>query len=102
VAEVSGGPSAVARALVLDGADNVAVATVALAAGERIEVGDSAVTLVEAIPVGHKFALTAIAAGAQVYKYGEVIGVAISAIPPGGHVHVHNVLSARLPGDAAR
>jgi len=37
-----------------------------------------------------------------VYKYGEVIGIAIRAIPVGAHVHVHNVLSARLPGDAAR
>ncbi len=99
---MSGARSAVPRALVLDAADNVAVATVALAAGERIEAGASAVTLAEAIPVGHKFALTAIAAGAQVTKYGEVIGLAISAIPAGAHVHVHNVLSARLPGDAAR
>jgi altronate dehydratase len=87
---------------VLDAADNVAVATVALAAGERIEAGDSAVTLAEPIPVGHKLALRAIAEGAHVCKYGEVIGIAISAIPAGAHVHVHNVLSARLPGDAAR
>ena len=44
----------------------------------------------------------AIAVDEHVYKYGEVIGVAIRAIPVGAHVHVHNVLSARLPGDAAR
>jgi altronate dehydratase len=91
-----------ARALVLDPADNVAVATVALADGERIDLGTARVTLTDAIPVGHKFALTAIARDAHVYKYGEVIGVAIRAIPAGAHVHVHNVLSARLPGDAAR
>ncbi len=59
-------------------------------------------TLAEAIPVGHKFATAAIALDGHVYKYGEVIGVAIRAIPAGAHVHVHNVLSARLPGDAAR
>ncbi len=58
--------------------------------------------LAEAIPVGHKFATAAIAVDAHVYKYGEIIGVAIQAIPVGAHVHVHNVLSARLPGDAAR
>ena len=52
--------------------------------------------------MGHKFATAAIAVDAHVYKYGEIIGVAIQAIPVGAHVHVHNVLSARLPGDAAR
>ena len=91
-----------ARAIVLDANDNVAVATDALAAGEAIPVGEASVTLSEAIPVGHKLATAAIALDAHVYKYGEVIGVAIRAIPVGAHVHVHNVLSARLPGDAAR
>ena len=86
----------------LDVKDNVAVATDALAAGEEIAVGDASISLTEAIPIGHKFATAAIAVDAHVYKYGEVIGVAIVAIPAGAHVHVHNVLSARLPGDAAR
>jgi altronate dehydratase len=83
---------------VLDAADNVAVATTELAAGEQV-IG---LTVGEPIPTGHKFATAAIAVDAPVYKYGEVIGVAIRAIPVGAHVHVHNVLSARLPGDAAR
>jgi altronate dehydratase len=91
-----------ARAIVLDAKDNVAVATGALAAGESVAVAGSSVSLTEAIPVGHKFATAAIAVDAQVVKYGEIIGVAIRAIPAGAHVHVHNVLSARLPGDAAR
>ena len=90
--------SVAARAIVLDASDNVAVATDALAAGERV----GEITLVDAIPFGHKFATAAIAVDAPVTKYGEVIGVAIRAIPVGAHVHVHNVLSARLPGDAAR
>ncbi len=29
-------------------------------------------------------------------KYGEVIGIATAAIEPGAHVHVHNLVSARL------
>ena len=91
-----------ARAIVLDAKDNVAVATDALVEGETILLGDASVSLAEAIPVGHKFATAAIAVDAHVYKYGEIIGVAIAAIPVGAHVHVHNVLSARLPGDAAR
>ena len=91
-----------ARAIVLDDKDNVAVATDALGAGEAILLGDASISLTEVIPVGHKFATAAIAVDAHVYKYGEVIGVAIAPIPAGAHVHVHNVLSARLPGDAPR
>jgi altronate dehydratase len=91
-----------ARAIVLDAGDNVAVATTELAPGEQIVLGETPLTIGEPIPMGHKFATAAIAVDAHVYKYGEVIGVAIREIPVGAHVHVHNVLSARLPGDAAR
>ena len=47
------------------------------------------------IPFGHKIAVAAMAAGAPVIKYGEVIGVATAEIRPGQHVHVHNVRSDR-------
>ena len=87
-----------ARAIVLDASDNVAVATSDLAAGESV----LGLTVGEPIPTGHKFALAEIALDGDVRKYGEVIGIAIRVIPIGAHVHVHNVLSARLPGDAAR
>ncbi len=91
------------RALVLDPADNVAVAVVALAAGERLELGTGTVTLVDPIRFGHKLATTPIERGGAVLKYHEVIGRASADIAPGEHVHVHNVVSARLPGpqDAA-
>ena len=69
---------------------------------QPIDLGTARVTLTDAIPMGHKFALAAIPLDGHVLKYGEVIGVAIRDIPAGGHVHVHNVLSARLPGDAER
>ena len=90
------------RAIRLDARDNVAVATAALAAGDEVAFDGGAVTVGEPIPVGHKFAVDAIEIDERVYKYGEVIGIAIRSIPIGAHVHVHNVLSARLPGDAAR
>ncbi len=86
------------RALVLDAADNVAVAVVALDGGERLELGEHVVTTTEPIRFGHKLALTAIPAGTAVLKYHEVIGRASGDIAPGEHVHVHNVVSARLPG----
>jgi altronate dehydratase len=87
------------RALRLDPADNVAVAVVPLEPGE--EVLD--VRLRDAIRFGHKLALRDIPAGEPVLKYHEVIGRASTDISAGEHVHVHNVVSARLPGpkDAA-
>jgi hypothetical protein len=86
------------RALVLDPADNVAVAVVALAEGERLQLDAGTVTLVDAIRFGHKLATSPIANGTPVIKYHEVIGLASADIAPGEHVHVHNVVSARLPG----
>lgn len=85
------------RALVLDPADNVAVAVVPLAAGEALELEGGVVTVREAIRTGHKFALEPLAEGANVLKYHEVIGVATAPIGAGEHVHVHNVVSSRLP-----
>jgi len=82
------------RVLVLDPGDNVAVATVALAVGEVV----LDVRVREAIRFGHKLALRDIAAGEAILKYHEVIGRASSDIAAGDHVHVHNVVSARLPG----
>ena len=42
------------------------------------------------------------AAGADVLKYGQLVGKASKAIKPGEHVHVHNVESARGRGDQTR
>jgi altronate dehydratase len=90
-------------ALVLDPADNVAVAVTELDAGTEVALdGGAAVTTAEAIRFGHKLAVVAIAAGAPIRKYDEVIGLASQDIAAGAHVHVHNVVSARLPGPAAR
>jgi len=78
-------------ALQLGAADNVAVARRALEAGTRLVVGDHTVLLRDAIASGHKVALTPIARGGVVLKYGQSIGVATTDIVPGDHVHVHNV-----------
>ena len=71
--------------------DLVAVALTPLCAGTKLEVGGQAVTLLEDIPQGHKFALKPIEAGSPVIKYGAPIGEAKEDIPAGGWVHVHNV-----------
>ena len=89
-------------ALVISAADNVATALEPLDAGRTIRLGAMTVTIAEAIPRGHKFALCAIGSGEQVRKYGSAIGTASSAIDAGAHVHTHNVTSTRGRGDLAQ
>jgi altronate dehydratase len=86
-------------AIVISATDNVATALEALEAGRDVPVGGSSVTLVEAIPRGHKFAIAWIRAGQHVMKYGSAIGNATADIAPGAHVHTHNVASTRGRGD---
>ena len=93
----------------LSDADNVAVARVDIAAGQALMLmpGSVSVAARDAIPSGHKIALTPIAVGSAVLKYGQVIGMATRAILPGEHVHVHNVemvpsASGHGVGDAYR
>lgn len=49
----------------------------------------------DAIPRGHKLALSDIPAGADIVKYGFPTGFALVDIPMGSYVHVHNVGSKR-------
>lgn len=79
------------RILVLDPKDNVAVALGDLEPGDQVSAGGKAVTLVTAVPLGHKLTLEDIAEGEWIVKYGERIGKAESAIQTGEHVHIHNV-----------
>jgi altronate dehydratase small subunit len=81
--------------IVVDRRDNVATALRPLEQGESMEVelggGTVTIRVRQAIPFGHKIALTALAKGDEVRKYGEVIGLATQRIAQGQHVHVHNV-----------
>jgi altronate dehydratase len=85
------------RLLRLAAADNVAVATVDFPAGAAAPLDDAEITLVDAIPLGHKAAVAAIAAGEKIVKYGCPIGSAVRAIRVGEHVHTHNIKSDYLP-----
>ena len=73
--------------------DNVAVATGAIPAGTRLNVGDGDVTAREEIPAGHKIALRTIKEGENVIKYGFPIGHAKRDIGAGEWVHTHNTAS---------
>ena len=82
------------KTIIINEADNVAVALHNLSNGEIY----NGVTLLEDIPAGHKFALKDIEENGQIIKYGYSIGKATSLIKKGEHVHEHNV-STNLSGE---
>ena len=49
----------------------------------------------DAVPLGHKIALTNIRSGSAVIKYGNDIGRAVAPIAVGRHVHIHNLKTKR-------
>jgi arabinonate dehydratase len=73
----------------LHGADNVVVALQDLPADLSLP-GVSA-PLVETVKRGHKIACKTIARGENVIRYGQIIGLASTAIRAGAHVHTHNL-----------
>ena len=86
--------------LVHNEGDHVAVAVRDVEAGPALAVymdsdRELAIEPFEAIPLGHKVALTSIDADADVIEYGVRVGVTKEAIRAGQLVHVHNVRSAR-------
>jgi altronate dehydratase large subunit len=102
-------PADLAAARWLDERDDVATALAALPRGTRVALACGAarreVVLHDDIAAGHKFALAALAAGAPIRKYGELIGFLTAGVEPGDWVHEHNLAtSAHGPtgGDAAQ
>ena len=63
--------------------DKVAVALEPLSKGTECSFDDACIVLREDIPQGHKFALTDLAEGEQVIKYGLPIGIAREKILTG-------------------
>lgn len=87
------------RALVMADDDTVATALTDLEAGEVLTEADPPMTVTEAVPFGHKIALSDIEAGETIRKYGEGIGAASESIDRGAWVHTHNCESTRGRGD---
>jgi altronate dehydratase len=73
----------------LHGADNVVIALSDLQAGAMP--AGLEVPLIASVPRGHKIAVQAIAKGAQMIRYGQIIGQATTDIAAGAHVHSHNL-----------
>ena len=46
-------------------------------------------------PIGHKVALGDLPDGADVIKYGEVVGWLVAPVRRGDHVHTHNMKTKR-------
>jgi altronate dehydratase small subunit len=85
------------RLLLLNRSDNVLVATSRVRRGEIVVVEGVSVKMPADLPIGHKLARRAIAAGEKMIKYGAPIGSATADIAAGDHVHVHNVKSDYTP-----
>jgi altronate hydrolase len=83
-------------ALVLNPADDVAVAMRDLAAGLTIAGGDDTFLVKAPIPRGHKLAIRPVTSAQPVKKYGEAVGTATQDIEPGDHVHSHNLAFANV------
>jgi sugar lactone lactonase YvrE len=91
-------------AALLDARDDVATALRDLSQGTHVAVTQGtarrAVELVEAVALGHKFALHAIGEGRRIRKYGEYIGRVTRDVPAGAWVHVHNLATTALRTDS--
>lgn len=78
--------------------DNVAVCLESLVKDEKIIISGQEIVISEEIPAGHKIAISPIAEGENVVKYGEPIGHVTCSIEAGTHIHSHN-LKTNLSGN---
>lgn len=78
-------------ALQMSEQDNTAVVVQDVPTGAVVMVGGTSVIAKDPVPKGHKLALSPIAAGRPIIKYGKVIGCATADIQTGQWVHTHNV-----------
>ena len=91
-------PATLAPIVRLHRDDDVVIARHQLVAGLRL---DNDLVVRGLIPAGHKVATRAVAAGAPVRRYGQIIGFATRAIEPGEHVHTHNISMGSFDRDYA-
>src|SRR5512142_3508523 len=79
--------------------DDVVIARAQLVGGTTLI--DEKVAVAGLVPPGHKVATRAIAAGAPVRRYNQVIGFASRDVAPGEHVHLHNLAMGAFDRDYA-
>jgi altronate hydrolase len=78
-------------AILLNPADDVAIAKKEIPAGSVIEDADGRIEVRQDIRPGHKVARHARRTGEKVRRYGQVIGFATADIAVGDHVHTQNL-----------
>ncbi|HIE04955.1 MAG TPA: hypothetical protein EYP61_09370 [Candidatus Latescibacteria bacterium] len=83
------------KVLRINPSDNVAVALEPVGEGEEVEVSGLKIRAKQAVPPGHKLALSYIPRGSEVVKYGSPIGKATRDISTGEWVHTHNLKGSR-------
>ncbi len=83
----------------LDPQDDVVIAARPLKQGT--ELADEGVACRQDIPAGHKVATRAVALGAPVRRYNQIIGFATAPIAAGDHVHSHNLAFETFDRDYA-
>ncbi len=81
----------------LNPADNVVIALKDIGSGTVVD----GLTLKDPVPRGHKIAAEPIAKGANVLRYGQIIGAATVDIPAGSHIHTHNLAMSAHSSDYA-
>ena len=90
------------RAIVLNPSDNVATLIDAGEKGASCALQGEVkgeILLLQAVPFGHKVCIRETPSGADILKYGQIIGKAAQALRVGEHAHIHNIESARGRGD---
>jgi len=80
-------------------ADDVVIARQQLVGGTAI--ASEGISVIGLVPPGHKVAVRAIAQGAPVRRYNQIIGTAKQAIAAGQHVHTHNLEFSSFARDYA-
>ncbi|QWA12274.1 UxaA family hydrolase [Sodalis ligni] len=86
------------RALLLNPKDNCVVALEDIAKGDEVNYEGGEFTALHDVTLGHKLAIVDMESGAQVYKYGAIIGSATQTIGRGSHIHSHNLKSNYIEG----
>jgi altronate dehydratase small subunit len=92
----------VTKGFVLHRNDNVATLVNGASEGETVVLqgfADGSIVAKSPIPNGHKIALRALPAGADVIKYGFVVGRLVKTARAGEHMHIQNMQSLRGRGD---
>jgi altronate hydrolase len=81
-----------ASGIIINPRDNVAIALRDIKKGELLSCPEGRVlTVLSEIAYSHKVSMEDIPVGAEVFKYGEIIGEAKEPIRKGDWVHTHNL-----------